>query len=69
MPLAWVIGRVKELWNPMCTSGPAVILGETSNFPLYYHKLHLIFLFFLIFITSPSYICKFLQEIDDCDLV
>ena len=30
-----------------------------------------LFLFFYIYfvITSPSYICKFFQEIDDCDIV
>ena len=27
------------------------------------------FFFFFFFITSPSYICKFFQEIDDCDVV
>ena len=27
------------------------------------------FFFLFFFITSPSYICKFLQEIDDCDVV
>ena len=28
-----------------------------------------IYSFFYFFITSPSYICKFFQEIDDCNLV